>query len=51
MRHNSFQSDFIRDVNFSNIECIHNVITCLLSFQAEYLRRLKALRPDQPAYL
>ncbi|KAL3082031.1 hypothetical protein niasHT_038361 [Heterodera trifolii] len=31
MRHNSFQSDFLRD--------------------AEYLRRLRALRPDQPAYL
>uniref|UniRef100_A0A1I8BXP5 Ion_trans_2 domain-containing protein n=1 Tax=Meloidogyne hapla TaxID=6305 RepID=A0A1I8BXP5_MELHA len=31
MRHNSFQSDFLRD--------------------AEYLRRLRALRPDQPVYL
>ncbi|CAK5084175.1 unnamed protein product [Meloidogyne enterolobii] len=31
MRHNSFQSDFLRD--------------------AEYLRRLRALRPDQPVFL
>ncbi|KAI3417530.1 Uncoordinated protein 58 [Globodera pallida] len=31
VRHNSFQSDFLRD--------------------ADYLRRLRALRPDQPAYL